>query len=145
MSFDLITKCITAFNTLKEKLVSAPIVVAPNWSLSLEIMCDASNHVIKAVLGQSHNKYFQPIYYASKTLTDAQKNYITTENELLAVIFAFEKFCPYLILSEVVVFIDHSALRYMFNKTDTKLRLFVGFCFCRNSTRRSRINKVPII
>ena len=50
MSFDLITKCIIAFNTLNEKLVSAPIVVAPNLSLSLEIICDASDHAIRTVL-----------------------------------------------------------------------------------------------
>ena len=87
MPFDLITKCITVFNTLNEKLVSAPTVVTPNWSLSLEIMCDANDYVIRAVLGQRHDKYFQPIYYTSKTLTDAQKNYITTENELLAMVY----------------------------------------------------------
>ena len=86
-------------------------MVAPNLGLSLEIICDASDHAIRTVLRQRHDKYFQPIYYESKTLTDAQKNYITTENELLAVVFTFEKFCPYLILSEVVVFTDHLAFQ----------------------------------
>ncbi|XP_076907421.1 uncharacterized protein LOC143563856 [Bidens hawaiensis] len=92
-----------AFNLLKDKLVSAPIMVAPDWTLPFEIMCDASDFAVGAVLGQRKDKHFHPIYYASKTLNDAQENYTTTEKELLAVVFAFDKFRSYLVLSKTIV------------------------------------------
>ena len=98
-------------------------MVTPNWELPFEIMCDASDYAVGAVLGQRINKYFQPIYYASKTMNPAQENYTTTEKELLAVVFAFDKFRQYLVLSKTVVFTDHSALRYLFSKQDAKPRL----------------------
>ncbi|GKD46952.1 reverse transcriptase domain-containing protein [Tanacetum coccineum] len=69
---------------------------------------------IGAVLGQRIERKFKPINYASKTLNDAQANYTTTEKELLAVVFSFDKFCPYLILSKTIVYTDHSALKYLF-------------------------------
>nr|GEY88878.1 reverse transcriptase domain-containing protein [Tanacetum cinerariifolium] len=76
-----------------------------------------------AVLGQRKTKHFQPIHYASKTITDAQAHYTTTEKELLAVVYDFEKFRPYLVLSKSIVYTDHSALKYLFNKQDAKPRL----------------------
>ncbi|GKV35161.1 hypothetical protein SLEP1_g43465 [Rubroshorea leprosula] len=92
--------CMNAFQLLKEKLVNAPIIVAPCWDLPFEIMCDARNDALGAVLGQREDRKFHTIYYASRTINDAQKNYTTTEKELLPVVFAFEKFRPYLILSK---------------------------------------------
>ncbi|GKA31993.1 reverse transcriptase domain-containing protein [Tanacetum coccineum] len=86
-------------------------------------MCDASDYAVGAVLGQRKDKYFRPINYASKTLSDAQTNYIVTEKELLAVVYAFEKFWSYLVLSKTIVYTDHSALKYLFNKQDAKPRL----------------------
>ncbi|GJW28055.1 reverse transcriptase domain-containing protein [Tanacetum coccineum] len=79
-------ECIEAFQTLKKKLTEAPILVAPDWDLPFELMCDASDFAIGAVLGQRKTKHFQPIHYTSKTMTDAQANYTTTEKELLAVV-----------------------------------------------------------
>ena len=108
---------------LKDKLVSAPIVVAPDWSYPFELMCDASDYAIGAVLGQKREKIFQVIYYASRTLNDAQLNYATTEKELLAIVFAFDKFRPYLIGNKVVVHTDHSAIKYLMTKKDAKPRL----------------------
>ena len=108
---------------LKDKLVSAPIVVAPDWSFPFELMCDASDFAIGAVLGQKREKIFQVIYYASRTLNDAQLNYATTEKELLAIVFAFDKFRPYLIGNKVVVHTDHSAIKYLMTKKDAKPRL----------------------
>ncbi|GJV15632.1 reverse transcriptase domain-containing protein [Tanacetum coccineum] len=84
-------ECIESFNTLKRKLTEAPILIAPDWDLPFELMCDASDFAIGAVLGQRKNKHFQPIHYASKTMTEAQAHYTTTEKELLAVVYAFEK------------------------------------------------------
>ncbi|GKB53813.1 reverse transcriptase domain-containing protein, partial [Tanacetum coccineum] len=86
-------------------------------------MCDASDFAVGAVLGQRIDGKFKPIYYASKTLNNAQEHYTTTEKELLAVVFSFDKFRPYLILSKTVMYTDHSALKYLFSKQDAKLRL----------------------
>ncbi|KAL4290032.1 hypothetical protein GQ457_14G017600 [Hibiscus cannabinus] len=95
--FEFNEKCIKAFNILKQKLVTAPIVEPPDWKLPFELMCDASDYAVGAVLGQRKGKIFHPIYYASKTLNDAHVNYTTIEKEMLAVIFAFDKFRSYLI------------------------------------------------
>ncbi|GJV05325.1 reverse transcriptase domain-containing protein [Tanacetum coccineum] len=115
--------CIQAFQTLKKKLTEALILIAPNWDQPFEIMCDASDYAIGAVLGQRVEKHFRPIHYASKTMTEAETNYTTTEKEMLAVVYAFEKFRSYLIMNKSVVYTDHSALKYLFNKKDAKARL----------------------
>ena len=116
-------KCLQAFNLLKEKLTTAPVISAPDWDLPFELMCDASNYAIGAVMGQRKNKVLHVIYYASRTLTDAQLNYATTEKELLAVVFAFDKFRSYLIGTKVIVYTDHSAIKYLISKKDAKPRL----------------------
>ena len=121
--FEFDSQCLHAFSVLKDKLVSAPIVVAPDWSFPFELRCDASDFAIRAVLGQKREKIFQVIYYASRTLNDAQMNYATTEKELLATVFAFDKFRPYLIGNKVVVHTDHSAIKYLMTKKDSKPRL----------------------
>ena len=82
--------CKKAFDTLKNKLISAPIIQAPIWSLPFEIMCNASDYAIGVVLGQRIRRIPHAIYYASMTLNEAQHNYSTTERELLAVVFSLE-------------------------------------------------------
>nr|GFC26741.1 retrovirus-related Pol polyprotein from transposon 17.6 [Tanacetum cinerariifolium] len=82
----------TAFRTLKDKLTEAPILIAPNWDQPFELMCDASDYAVGAVLGQRIKKHFRPIHYASKTMNQAKTNYTTIEKEMLAVVYAFEKF-----------------------------------------------------
>nr|GEV81407.1 reverse transcriptase domain-containing protein [Tanacetum cinerariifolium] len=116
-------ECVDAFDTLKKKLTEALILVVPDWNLPFELMCDAIDFAIDAVLGQRKTKHFQPIHYTSKTMTKAQIHYTTTEKEMLAVVYAFEKFRPYLVLSKNIVYTDHSALKYLLNKQDTKPRL----------------------
>ncbi|GJT05146.1 reverse transcriptase domain-containing protein [Tanacetum coccineum] len=116
-------ECIQAFQTLKKKLTEAPILIAPNWDQPFELMCDASDYAIGAVLGQRIEKHFRPIHYASKTMTEAETNYTTTEKEMLAVVYAFEKFRSYLIMNKSIVYTDHSAFKYLFNKKDAKARL----------------------
>ncbi|GJV07168.1 reverse transcriptase domain-containing protein [Tanacetum coccineum] len=118
-----VKECIESFNTLKRKLTEAPILIAPDWDLPFELMCIASDFSIGAVLGQRKNKHFQPIHYANKTMTEAQAYYITTEKELLVVVYAFEKFRSYLVLSKSIVYTDHSAIKYLFAKKDAKARL----------------------
>nr|GEY37886.1 reverse transcriptase domain-containing protein [Tanacetum cinerariifolium] len=115
-------ECVDAFDTLKKKLTEASILVMPDWNLPFELMCDASDFTIGAVLGQRKTKHFQPIHYANKTMTEAQIHYTTTEKEMLAVVYAFEKFRPYLVLSKSIVYTDHSALKYLLSKQDAKPR-----------------------
>ena len=108
---------------LKEKLVSTPIVVGLDWNLPFELMCDASDYAIGAVLGQKRERTFQAIYYASGTMNDVQLNYATTEKELLTIVFAFDKFRPYLIGNRVIVHTDHPSIKNLMTKKDAKPRL----------------------
>ncbi|RVW62882.1 Retrovirus-related Pol polyprotein from transposon 17.6 [Vitis vinifera] len=116
-------KVSNSFDQLKKFLTTTPIVRAPNWQLPFELMCDASDFAIGAVLGQREDGKPYVIYYASKTLNEAQRNYTTTEKELLAVVFALDKFRAYLVGSFIIVFTDHSALKYLLTKQDAKARL----------------------
>nr|GEZ85308.1 reverse transcriptase [Tanacetum cinerariifolium] len=101
----------------------APILIAPNWDQPFELMFNASDFAVGVVLGQRIEKHFWPIHYASKTMTQAEKNYTTTEKEMLAVVYAFEKFRSYLIMNKSIVYTNHSALKYLFAKKDAKARL----------------------
>ncbi|GJY74824.1 putative nucleotidyltransferase, ribonuclease H [Tanacetum coccineum] len=121
--FDFSNDCKKAFNILKEKLTTAPIIISLDWNIPFELMCDASDFAVGAVLGQRIDEKFKPIYYASKTLNNAQEHYTTTEKELLAVVFSFDKFRLYLVLSKTIVYTDHSALKYLSSKQDAKPRL----------------------
>nr|GEZ37778.1 reverse transcriptase domain-containing protein [Tanacetum cinerariifolium] len=89
-------ECVDAFQTLKRKLTEAPILIAPNWDMPFELI---------------------------KTMTEAESNYTTTEKEMLAVVCAFEKFRSYIILNKSIVYTDHSALKYLFAKKDSKAKL----------------------
>ena len=86
-------------------------------------MCDSSDFAIAAVLGQREDGKPYMIYYASKTLNEAQRKYTTTKKELLAVVFALDKFRVYLVGSSIMVFTDHSDLKYLLTKLDAKARL----------------------
>ncbi|XP_015165285.1 uncharacterized protein [Solanum tuberosum] len=100
-----------AFEMLKRNLIEAPILIAPNWELPFELMCDASNIEVGALLGKMKDKVFHSIYYASRTLDSAQANYTVTEKERLALVFAFDKFRSYLIGTKVIVYTDHATVR----------------------------------
>ncbi|XP_075083316.1 uncharacterized protein LOC142167062 [Nicotiana tabacum] len=123
LHFSVACDCLDAFETLKKKLSTTLIVVSLDWNQSFEVMCDASDIAVGVVLGQRKDKIFRPIYYASRTMNEAQLNYATTEKELLAVAFVFDKFRPYLIGTNVTVFTDHAALKYLLAKKDTRPRL----------------------
>ena len=123
--------CEAAFDKLKTMLVSPPIMRYPNWNLPFEIMCDASDYAIGAVLRQREDKKAFVIYYASKTLDSAQANYTTTEKEFLAVVFALEKFRSYIVGSPVTIFTDHAALKYLLSMQDTKPRLTRWILLCQ--------------
>ena len=86
-------------------------------------MCDANDYAMGAVLGQRTNKTFSAIYYASKTFNEAQENYSTTEKEILIVVFACEKFRPYILGSYVFMQTNHATIKYLMEKKDAKPRL----------------------
>ena len=113
-------ECLQSFHTLKKALISAPVIQSPDCHLPFEIMCDASDYAIRVVLGQSKNKKHYAISYASKTLTGSQLNYATIENELIAVVFAIEKFRSYLVGTKFIIYTDHAALKYLLTKKDAK-------------------------
>jgi hypothetical protein len=123
VAFDFDEKCLVAFGTLKSALVSAPIIQPPDWSQPFEIMFDASDYAVGAVLGQRKEGRVHAVYYASKTLNEAQLNYATTDKKLLAVVFTFEKFRSYIMNSKVIVYTDHAAIKYLLAKKDAKPRL----------------------
>nr|GEU72870.1 hypothetical protein VITISV_032805 [Tanacetum cinerariifolium] len=121
--FDFNESCFKAFNMLKQKLVEPSIMQSLDWSKPFEIMCDASDYVVGAVLEQRVDKKPIVIFYASKTFLEAQMNYTTTEKELLAVVFALDKFRSYIWGHyKVIVFSDHSALKHLLTKKKTKPR-----------------------
>ena len=83
-------------------------------------MCDASDYAMRAVLGQRTKKMFKAIYYAIKTFNEAQENYSTIEKKMLTMVFACEKFKPYILGSHVIIRIDHAVIRYLMAKKDAK-------------------------
>ena len=94
--FEFDDECLKSFEILKRALIFARIIQPPDWSLPLEVMGDASDYAMGVVLGQTKDKKHHAISYASKTLTGPQLNYATTKKELLAVVFAIDKFRSYL-------------------------------------------------
>ena len=96
---------------------------APKWHLPFEVMCDDSDLAVRAVLGQRVEGKPYVVYYASKTLNEAQRNYTTTEKEFLVVVYSLDKFRSYLIGSDIVIFTNHLALKYLLTKQNSKARL----------------------
>ena len=115
--------CRSAFDEIKSRLVIAPIMVIADWNNDFEFMCDASDYAMGVVLGQRIEKIFKAIYYASKTFNEAQENYTTTEKEMLAMVFACEKFKPYILGSHVIIHTNRVAIKYLMEKKEAKPRL----------------------
>ncbi|KAA3468622.1 Retrovirus-related Pol polyprotein from transposon 17.6 [Gossypium australe] len=115
IQFEFRKECNEMFDKLKDLLTSAPIIRPPQWNLPFD-SC-------RAILGQRVDNKSHVIYYASKTFNDAQCNYSTTENELLSIFFALDKYRYYVFGSEVVMYFDHATLKYLLLKKDSKPRL----------------------
>eukprot|EP00253_Pinus_taeda_P028586 PITA_28586 len=115
--------CETAFNKLKHQLSTAPILRGPDWALPFHISSDASDTAIGAVLGQEESNLPYAIYFISKNMTPTELNYIVTEKEFLAVIYAINKFRHYITGYTTFVHIDHSAIKYLMNKSITNARV----------------------
>ena len=121
--FDFDESCRSAFDEIKSRLVTTLIMLIPDWNNDFEIMCDASDYAMGAILGQITENIFKAIYYANKTFNEAQENYSTTEKEMLTIVFTCEKFRPYILGSHVIIYTDHAAIEYLMAKKEVKLRL----------------------
>ncbi|GJS52045.1 reverse transcriptase domain-containing protein [Tanacetum coccineum] len=136
-------ECIQAFQTLKNKLTEAPILIAPNWDLPFELMCDASDYAIGAVLGQRHEKHFRPIHYASKTMIEAESNYTTTEKEMLAVVYVHRKIRLSYHEQKHSIHTDQSASSISLPKRMLKRDCSDGFSSSKNLTLKFLTQKEP--
>ena len=123
VKFKFDESCQRSFEEIRSRLVEAPIMAKPDWNKEFEIMCDASDYAMGAVLGQRTDKMFKAIYYASKTFNEAQENCSTIEKEMLTIVFACEKFRPYILGSYVIIHTDHAAIKYLMAKKEAKPRL----------------------
>nr|GEW49424.1 hypothetical protein [Tanacetum cinerariifolium] len=140
-SFFFSKECVEAFETLKRKLTEAPILIAPDWDLPFELMCNASNFAIGAVPGQRQEKHFRPIHYASKIMTEGESHYTTTEKGMLAVVYAFKTFRSDLIMNKSIVYTDHFSLKYLFTKKDSKARLLQWVLLLQEFTFKGKISQ----
>ncbi|RDX97044.1 Retrovirus-related Pol polyprotein, partial [Mucuna pruriens] len=133
----------TLVRELKRRLTSAPILQAPDWELPFKLMCDASNVALGAILGQRAGvgKQVHVMAYASWTMDPSQLNYTTTEKELLAIVFALDKFQLYLLGSKIIVFSNHAALRFLLKKLDAKPRLIRWMLLLQEFNIEIRDNK----
>ena len=124
VTFKWTPECQQAFDALKVKLASAPVLVPPNWDVPFHVYCDASAVAVGSALCQPfEGGRDRPIAFASRQLTAAERNYTTTEREALAMVYSVKKFRHYLLLNPVVFYVDHMALRYLVNKPDLSGRI----------------------
>eukprot|EP00253_Pinus_taeda_P020812 PITA_20812 len=112
-----------AFETLKAKLSTTPVLKGPNWSLPFHIFTYASNTAVGASLGQKEQSCHYVIYFISKNLTPEELNYTVTEKEMLGVIHVVNKFGHYITGYEVFVHTDHSTIKHLMNKPVTSGRV----------------------
>ena len=120
MKFDFDGFCLKDFELLERSLIENPIIIASDWEVPFELMCDSSDIAVGAVFVQRKNRFFHSIYYERKTFDSIQANYTVIEKEILAIMFVFNKFWSYLVGTKVIVFIDHASIRYLLNKKDNK-------------------------
>ena len=123
--FEWTEACQKAFEELRDKLSSYSILRPPDWNKHFHVYCDASNVAVGSALCQPTGEMEkdQPIAYARKQLTPAERNYSTTERECLAMVFSVKKFRQYLLCNPVVFFVDHMAIKYLVNKAELSGRL----------------------
>ena len=117
IDFTWMDECLKAYDALKRALASGPILRAPSWDVIFHVHVDALNFAIGCVLAQpGDHKLDYPIYFASRQLNDAERNYTTSEQEGLSIVYAVKKFRHYLLANKFLFFVDHQALMYLVNK-----------------------------
>ena len=116
--------CTEAFDSLKQSLITAPVLRSPDFTRQFTVYTDASDYGLGAILAQHDDKNQEyVICYASRTLTKAERNYTVTEKEALAVIYSVQQFRPYLYGVKFKLVTDHSALRWLFDKKHAEGRI----------------------
>lgn len=109
--------CQAALNNLKDKLLSAPILVYPYWNKTFHVHIDASGITLGAVLAQpSEINMDHLVYYANRKLSTAERNYMTTERDAMEMVYSLQKLRHYLLGVPFKFFTDHSVLKYLVNK-----------------------------
>ncbi|KAL4101311.1 hypothetical protein QTP88_021331 [Uroleucon formosanum] len=121
--FEWTAECQTAFETLVQKLVTAPILQYPNFEEPFILTTDASQYAIGSIISQGEIGHDLPIAYASRTLNKAEQNYSTTEKELLSIVWSVKHFRPYLLGRKFRIYTDHQPLTWLFNVKDPGSRL----------------------
>ncbi|KAL4082984.1 hypothetical protein QTP88_028314 [Uroleucon formosanum] len=121
--FEWTAECQTAFETLVQKLVTAPILQYPNFEEPFILTTDASQYAIGSIISQGEIGQDLPIAYASRTLNKAEQNYSTTEKELLSIVWSVKHFRPYLLGRKFRIYTDHQPLTWLFNVKDPGSRL----------------------
>jgi hypothetical protein len=107
-----------SFDTLKQKMVTTPILVFPYWSNELHVHVDASSIALGAVLAKPRDgDIYHPLAFARRKLSKAEINYTTTEREGLSMVYVLQKFRHYLLRGHFKIFTDHSTLKYLVNKS----------------------------
>ena len=110
-AFDWTTECENAYQYIKNRYQNAPILIGVDWKLEFHVHTNASDIAVGVMLAQNHTrKMDQPIAYASRLLSKAEKNYTTTEKEALAMVYAVNKFLHYLLGNKFIFYVDHLAL-----------------------------------
>jgi hypothetical protein len=115
--FQWTEKCQQSFDTLKQKMITAPILIFPDWSKEFHVYVDASYIALGEMLAQLISGDIDHLLdFSRKNLSTAEINYTTTEREGLAMVYALQKFCHYLLAGHFKVFMDQSTLKYLVNK-----------------------------
>lgn len=117
-----------SFNTLKNALVTAPVLAVPDFDKPFTVHCDASSYGLGGMLSQEIEGHDHPIAFVSRSLNKAERNYSATEREALAVLFSVEKFEPYLGSRPFKVVTDHSSLKWFTKLENPSGRLARWFC-----------------
>ena len=118
-TFDWTPKCEESFQKIKNCLCSAPVLKFPDYQEQFILTTDASNVGLGAILSQKGH----PIHYVSRVLTEPEKNYSTTEKELLAIVWAVQRLRQYLLGRKFIIQTDHQALTWLFNVKNPNSRL----------------------
>ena len=118
VKFDWDNRCEEAFQELKRRLTSAPILIVPGWGQGYTVYCDASRARLGCVLMQ----FGRVVVYGSRQLKNHEQNYPTHDMELVTVIFALKIWCHYLYGEEFEVYSDHKSLKYIFTQRDLNMR-----------------------
>jgi hypothetical protein len=115
--FQSTEECQQSFDTLKQKMVTAPILVFPDWSKEFNVHVDSSSISLGEFFAQpSSGDIHHPIAFARRNISTVERNYTTNEREVLAMVYALYKFRHYLLGGHFKMFIDHSTLKYLVNK-----------------------------